>query len=128
MGHRLALIAVLALSAAMVTAHARTTADGVYTEAQARQGQEVHRQHCANCHHQSYYQGPFLIAWQNQPVAALYDTIKLTMPQDRPGGLRPRDYAAFLAYLFELNGLPSGDERLGSSPEELQSILITRNP
>jgi mono/diheme cytochrome c family protein len=125
--HRLTLAALLAVSAGAL-ADTRTTADGVYTEAQARQGQEVHRQHCANCHHQSYYQGPFLIAWQNQPVAALYDTIKLTMPQDRPGGLRPRDYAAFLAYLFELNGLPPGDERLGSSPEDLQGILIAREP
>jgi S-disulfanyl-L-cysteine oxidoreductase SoxD len=124
---RLTLAALLAVSAGAL-ADTRTTADGVYTEAQARQGQEVHRQYCANCHHQSYYQGPFLIAWQNQPVAALYDTIKLTMPQDRPGGLRPRDYAAFLAYLFELNGLPPGDERLGSSPEDLQDILIAREP
>jgi S-disulfanyl-L-cysteine oxidoreductase SoxD len=127
MRQRLSLTVLLALSAGAL-ADTRTTADGVYTEAQARQGQEVHRQYCANCHHQSYYQGPFLIAWQNQPVVALYDTIKLTMPQDRPGGLRPRDYAAFLAYLFELNGLPAGDERLGSTPEDLQAILITRAP
>jgi hypothetical protein len=50
------------------------------------------------------------------------------MPQDRPGSLKPREYAAFLAYLFELNGLPAGDDKLSSKPADLQNILITRGP
>ncbi|MEQ8486397.1 MAG: hypothetical protein RIB46_18710 [Pseudomonadales bacterium] len=109
-------------------AHAdpRTTADGVYTAEQARQGEQVHQKYCANCHHVSYYQGPFLIAWQNQPVASLFDLIQMKMPQDRPGALKPREYAAFLAYLFEMNDLPAGETRLGSKREEMQDILITR--
>jgi hypothetical protein len=74
----------------------------------------------------SYYQGPFLIAWQNQPVASLFDLIQMKMPQDRPGALKPREYAAFLAYLFEMNDLPAGETRLGSKREEMQDILITR--
>lgn len=109
-------------------ADTRTTADGVYSEPQARQGQDVHQKYCANCHHVSYYQGPFLIAWQNQPVSSLFELIQLRMPQDRPGALRPREYAAFLAYLFELNGLPAGEERLSSKTEDMADILITRAP
>lgn len=123
---RSAVLTALVCLAAGAQAADRTTADGVYTTEQARQGQEVHQKYCAHCHHVSYYQGPFLIAWQNQPVASLFDLIKMKMPQDRPGALKPREYAAFLAYLFEMNNLPAGDQRLGSKREEMQDILITR--
>jgi mono/diheme cytochrome c family protein len=114
----------LTLLAAAAGADPRTTADGVYTREQASKGGEVHEKHCARCHHQSYYQGSFLLAWQNQPVASLYDLIKLKMPEDRPGALKPREYAALLAYVFELNDLPAGEEALSDDPEVMQSILI----
>jgi mono/diheme cytochrome c family protein len=107
---------------------AHTTADGVYTPEQARQGSEVHQKYCAKCHHHSYYQGGFLVSWENQPVSALYDLIKLRMPEDRPGALKPREYASLLAYVFELNQLPAGAEQLESRPERMQEILIAREP
>jgi polar amino acid transport system substrate-binding protein len=122
----IALIAFLGLAAGQAIADARTTAEGVYTTEQARDGQAVHEKYCAKCHHISYYQAPFLIAWQNQPVTSLYDLIQMKMPQDQPGSLKPREYAAFLAYLFELNGLPAGDDKLSAKPADLQNILITR--
>jgi mono/diheme cytochrome c family protein len=104
----------------------RTTAGGVYTEAQAREGLEVHQEYCAKCHHNSYYRGSFLLSWQNQPVSALYELIKLRMPEDRPGALQPDEYAALLAYMFELNRMPAGDSELAGDPQDLQNILITR--
>ncbi|MFU8817100.1 MAG: hypothetical protein ACNA7W_17275 [Pseudomonadales bacterium] len=110
---------------ATATADARTTADGVYTEAQAQTGLDVHEKHCAKCHHHSYYQGTFLLSWQNQPVASLYDLIQMKMPEDRPGSLRPREYAALIAYVFALNELPAGEDRLGHGHAEMQNILIT---
>jgi mono/diheme cytochrome c family protein len=119
-------MAALALAlASSAQAHTRTTAEGVYTTEQARSGESVHEKHCAKCHHQSYYQGAFLLSWQNQPVSALYDLIKLKMPEDRPGSLRPREYAALLAYVFELNQMPAGDERLGHEHAQMESILIS---
>jgi len=118
----------LALAATAPTAWADgdplTTADGVYTAEQAEKRTEVHEEFCAKCHHYSYYMGSFLLSWQNQPVSALYDLIKLKMPEDRPGSLKPREYAALLAYVFELNGMPAGEEKLAHKPEEMEQILI----
>jgi mono/diheme cytochrome c family protein len=104
----------------------RTTADGVYTSEQAAAGHAVHEKYCAKCHHHTFFQGPFLQPWQNQPVSALYDLISLRMPVDRPGALRPREYVALLAYVFELNQLPAGPDRLGEASTPMQNILITR--
>lgn len=120
---RLSLMLLAALPLAGAAAP-RTTADGVYTADQARQGLKVHQQSCASCHHHSYFQGGFLLAWQNQPVASLYDIIQMKMPEDRPGSLKPQEYAALLAYVFELNGLPSGDEALSHEPGAMAEILI----
>ena len=102
----------------------RSTAEGVYSSEQAQQGLEVHEEYCAKCHHYSYFQGGFLISWRNQPVSGLYDLIKLKMPEDRPGALKPKEYAALLAYIFELNDLPAGDEKLSHKHDAMEQILI----
>jgi len=127
-GARCLLAAGVLLLAAAAGADPRTTADGVYSTAQAKSGQAVHEKYCAKCHHHSYYQGSFLLSWQNQPVSALYDLIELKMPEDRPGALKPREYAALLAYVFELNELPAGDEKLSDDHDAMQNILITSDP
>jgi mono/diheme cytochrome c family protein len=127
-------VTLLALAASADTAAAtadqaedglRTTADGVYTSEQARAGLAVHEKYCAKCHHHSYFQGAFLQPWRNQPVSELYDLIRLRMPVDRPGALRPREYVSLLAYVFELNQLPSGADPLGEVNTEMQNILIS---
>lgn len=132
-GRRARAAAGMMLLSAALTASAwadgepRTTAEGVYTHEQAQKGLEVHEKYCAKCHHYSYFQGSFLLSWRNQPVSALYDLIKLKMPEDRPGALKPREYAALLAYVFELNDLPAGEDKLAHDPEEMQQILITND-
>ena len=102
----------------------RTTADGVYTAEQAKSGQAVHEKYCAKCHHVSYYQGGFLMAWETLPVSTLYDLIEMKMPQDRPGSLKPAQYADLLAYVFQLNDLPAGEEELSSDHAEMGGIVI----
>lgn len=119
-----AAIILISMAALDAVAGTRTTADGVYTAEQASRGLEVHQAHCARCHDRSYYQGDFLAAWQNVPVSALYDVIEMKMPEDRPGALEPRQYAALLAYVFELNGLPAGEQVLKADREVMEEILI----
>ncbi len=122
-----ATLALICLAAGQpAAAQQHTTADGVYTEAQAAKGLEVHQQYCAKCHHHSYFQGAFLLAWQSQPVSALYDLIEMKMPEDRPGALKPREYAALLAYVFELNELPPGETKLSHDHDDMANILIVR--
>ena len=102
----------------------RTTADGVYTVEQARQGQAVHERHCVSCHPRSFYEGSFLTPWQGAPVSALYDVIELKMPEDAPGSLTPEQYAALLAWIFRLNDLPAGAKALSSDRQSMGRIQI----
>ncbi|HEX7036207.1 MAG TPA: c-type cytochrome [Pseudomonadales bacterium] len=124
LSRRLLPIAVFWLAAGAGAAGARTTQDGVYTESQAAEGRRVHARHCARCHEPGYYQGSFLSAWQSVPLATLYDVIELKMPEDAPGSLRPDEYAAVLAWVLALNGLPAGERKLPHDREALARIRI----
>ncbi len=46
------------------------------------------------------------------------------MPEDDPGSLRPEEYAAAIAYILQLNGIPSGSATLPSQRADLNQIII----
>ena len=104
-----------------------STRDGVYTEAQARRGKGVFDGVCAECHAPVYFSQTFP-SWVGAPVSMLFDAIRTSMPEDRPGALTPQQYADVLAYIFELNGLPPGPRELPPESGRLQRILIQRSP
>lgn len=106
----------------------RTTADGVYTDEQAERGERIVLEVCAACHQSDYFTGTFQASWRGARVSALYDLIRTRMPEDNPGGLSRREYAEVLAYIFKLNGLPPGDEALGSTTSTLERIVIEWSP
>ena len=54
----------------------------------------------------------------------MYNLIRTQMPENNPGSLRPREYAALIAYILELNGMPAGAEALSSRRSELQNIVF----
>ena len=101
-----------------------STEDGVYTVEQALRGEKLLRNECSACHGADWFTGSFLQAWNGATVGMLYDRIRTTMPEDRPSGLKNREYADILAYIFELNGIPPGEEELASRKSELDKILI----
>ena len=68
-----------------------------------------------------------MMAWHNQPVAALFDVIRKKMPEDRPGALRSREYADLLAFIFELNGYPSGATKLDYKDDAMSRIRIVHD-
>ncbi len=109
------------------TAEVKSIQDGVYTEEQARRGEALNERVCANCHMQDFFIGTFLKSWSGATVGALYDLISTSMPEDRPGALKPQQYADVLAYIFELNGVPPGKEILGAKTEILRKIIIERS-
>ena len=102
----------------------RSTLDGVYTEEQASRGERLMWNICAECHFDEDYTGPFLQDWVGGTVWGLFDSIWSTMPEDSPGGLPRTDYADAIAYMFKLNGLPAGDQELGTEKSVLDSIKI----
>lgn len=108
---------------------ARTVLDGVFTDEQADGGETVFNQRCSGCHAPFYFQErAFLGAWAGRPVRSLFRRLSTTMPEDNPGGLAPREYAAVVAYILRLNGYPAGETTLPSDEEELRQILLVEKP
>ncbi len=108
------------------TGPTRSVRDGVYTQEQAERGAKINEEACAACHMQDWFTETLLLSWAGATADMLYDLIRTTMPQDRPGGLSPQQYADILAYIFQLNGLPPGEDELPASHQDLQKILIER--
>ena len=104
---------------------AATTLDGVFTAEQAERGEEVFSETCARCHPTSRFVGAtFQPSWSQAPVSTLFTIVRTQMPFDNPGSLDRDEYAAVLAYLFELNDLPAGDRRLPASADSLRAFTI----
>ncbi len=104
----------------------QSTRDGVYTVEQARRGEKVAKDVCSACHLQDWFTEILIQSWAGAPLSMLYELMVTTMPQDSPGGLTPQQYADVLAYIFELNELPAGQEELSANKEVLGKILIER--
>ncbi len=101
-----------------------STREGVYTVEQAQRGKEIMRDVCAECHMDDEFMGTFIKSWAGASVGDLFEEVSTKMPEDRPGSLRPRQYAQVLAYIFQLNGLPAGEVPMSSGIEELKEIII----
>ncbi len=102
----------------------QSTLDGVYTVEQARRGEQVAKDVCSACHLQDWFTVILIQSWAGAPLSMLYELMVTTMPQDSPGGLTPQQYADVLAYIFELNELPAGQEELSANKDVLAAILI----
>jgi mono/diheme cytochrome c family protein len=126
-----AAIAVAAL--AWAQDESRSVWDGVYTPEQAKQGQAQYRQHCASCHGVSLTGGEmspalaggeFLANWNGLTAGDLFERIRKTMPQNKPGKLSREVNANILAYLLAFNKFPESQTELSSNTEFLKQIRI----
>lgn len=103
----------------------RSLRDGVFDMEQVEEGKALYEVYCLHCHQPEQFAGEaFMQAWEGQPVEALLRLIRSTMPEDNPGRLNEREYVAVLAFLFHLNGLPVGEEKLPAGGRRLQAIRI----
>lgn len=103
----------------------RSVRDGVFTTEQAEKGVQVFEEGCQRCHQPAQFTGAgFIDAWAGQNVNVLFELIRTTMPEDNPSSLKKREYAAILAFLFKLNGIPPGDADLPSTARKLKQIRI----
>lgn len=125
-----ALASLLLLAIAARPAHAqRSVLAGAYTREQARAGDTVFHRVCTECHASSHFQGAaFQQSWAGRTARDLFELIRTQMPQDNPGRLRREEYAAVLAYIFELNAYPPGDTALSPDDEALRQVRIERKP
>ena len=109
-----------------------STWDGVYTEAQAAQGETVYVSHCVDCHGPDFAgreQAPalaglgFLDKWNGATVRKLLEAVE-QMPPDQPKTLTPQQYVDVLAFVLSVNGFPAGPTALATDRPALARIEI----
>jgi mono/diheme cytochrome c family protein len=116
----------------------KTVWNGVYSEAQAKRGEEKYGRYCASCH------GPdlsgadvapplagveFKTGWNDLSVGDLFERLQTTMPADKPGSVSRQDNAEIVAFLLAKNGFPAGDAELPAQTENLKAIkILTQKP
>lgn len=99
--------------------------DTVFSVIQVERGTKTYEESCGECHMPEQFIGhAFMDPWKGQTVFDLFNSIKKTMPYDRPGSMKNRNYTDILAYLFDLNGLPAGSTDMPSSARRLKQIRI----
>ncbi|HEX9705666.1 MAG TPA: cytochrome c [Gemmatimonadales bacterium] len=121
--HRVAAAAVALFAGA--PAAAQSVSEGSYTIDQADRGEAVFRDICSSCHTPGQFSGSvFLRAWNGTTAYDLFTLMRTTMPYDNPGQLRREQYADVMAYVFKLNGLPTGPRELPSDDAGLRRVKI----
>ena len=130
MGRVLSIASAIFVTAIVVGAQAQKTVwDGVYTEEQAKRGAEVYTEKCAMCHGDSLggvesapaLTGPaFYATWEGENLNALFERIRMSMPQDNPGSLSRTQNADIVAHMLHVGGYPAG-----SAPLEGQAGALT---
>lgn len=102
-----------------------TTLSKVYSAEQAARGKELHELACLSCHKPAEHAGSkFWDTLVGKPVSDFFAYVRRDMPQDNPGSLSDEQYAAVIAYLFSLNGMPAGDTPLPGDSASLAKIRV----
>jgi mono/diheme cytochrome c family protein len=106
----------------------RTLRDGAFSSAQAVRGERLFESICASCHDMAEFTaaGAYLEDVEGRPLWETFEYISAEMPEDDPASLRPEEYAAVLAYIFSVYGLPSGPTDLPVEQLPLEAISIVR--
>jgi alcohol dehydrogenase (cytochrome c) len=103
----------------------RFATDGVYTAAQAAEGEELFARECSACHQASVYTAQnFSAKWSGQTLDDIYQQISLTMPPANPGGLAPASYASIVAFFLSRSAHPEGERPLAPDPALLRTIAV----
>jgi quinoprotein glucose dehydrogenase len=111
----------------------RTTDDGVFTREQAKRGEVLYQYVCAPCHGAALTGieaapplagATFGASWTGAPVADLFERIRISMPQDKPGSLGRQQAADLVAYILSFNNAPAGATELPADAEVLHAIKI----
>jgi S-disulfanyl-L-cysteine oxidoreductase SoxD len=110
----------------------RSVWEGVYTEAQAKRGEELYFERCVRCHGATFMGGTdgagallgptFNGNWNGVPLDQMLDRVRTTMPLDKPMSLSRQQTADALAFVFSINKIPAGKDELPRQAEMLGLI------
>lgn len=102
-----------------------STADGIFTLAQAERGHELFRAVCSECHDAAdWTETGFQNRWENQSVFQLWYYINDRMPYDDPWSLTRQQVTDVLTYILQLNDLPAGDAELATDDDSIDDYWI----
>ena len=110
-----------------------TVWDGVYTTEQAMRGEKLYADRCAKCHGdgmQGVESAPALTGpgfygnWDGETLDALFERMRMSMPQDAPGSLTRQQNADILARMLEIGGYPAGKTALDPQAGALLRIKV----
>lgn len=115
-------------------AQQRTVWDGVYTDEQATRGEALYGEQCVKCHGASL-QGngegalpltgaTFKSNWNGVSMGAMFDRVRLSMPQDKPATMTRQQVADVLAFILRANKFPAGTDELARQTDLLNTILF----
>jgi len=112
----------------------RTVWDGVYTDEQATRGEALYAEHCVRCHGatlQGNGEGAnplagatFKSTWNGVSMGAMFDRVRLSMPQDKPATLTRQEVADLLAFILQTNKFPAGKSELARQTDMLNAIMF----
>lgn len=103
--------------------------DRVYTEAQAKRGEEVFTRSCGSCHGpREFASRLFQLSWAGRTLEEFYTKIRTTMPGDMPGSLTEQEYADVAAHVLQLHQFQAGDTELPPDAAGMQKIKFPTEP
>lgn len=107
--------------------------DGVFTEEQAKRGEDAYKTHCSECHGgdlmgdgfaPSLAGADFQGNWNDLSVGDLFERIRISMPPSGPTSVPPEAKVDILAHIFNFNKYPAGTTALEPKVEVLKTIKI----
>ena len=117
---------------------AKSQWDGVYTEAQAKRGEQFYSQYCASCHGPDLAGGEmapgltggeFSSNWNDLSLGELFERIRISMPQNAPGSLSRQQNADILAFMLFKANVPAGGDELPGQTDVLNTIkFVAQKP
>lgn len=122
------------VSSSAVQDRAKSTSDGVYSDAQAKRGEAAYAKSCASCHGPDLtgvdaapsLTGPeFNAGWNDLTLDDLFERVRTTMPADAPGALTRDQYTDIIAFILSRDGFPPGSGDLPSDNPTLKQIKFT---
>src|SRR5215208_2700862 len=118
MTKHLLLGSLLFASAVVLLSAQQPAAPGPFTAAQATAGRAEYAANCASCHGDDLrgvpaLAGPdFIGGWSTRSTRDLFNTIRSSMPSDRPGALSEETYLNIVAHILQVNGRTPGNQPL----------------
>jgi cytochrome c len=130
-------ITALSMLVGACAAHAqdtRSTAQGVFTEAQAKRGAAAYNANCASCHGADLRStdkevtnlsgGPFKSGWVGKTIGERFEVVRETMPQREERSLADDVYLDIITFILWSNKVPAGSQELKPDLPALKQIKI----